>query len=244
MADHSAEASPQVYARIGGVLYLIIIVIGLFGETFVRERLFVPHDPAATASNIRASQFLWRLSIAGELFMLVCAVGLTLIFYLLLKPVSRNLVLLAVFFNLISIALDVANKSHLLEALFLLDDSIYSKAAQPQELDALAHAAVRLHAYGFGTSLIFFAGLCIVLGYLIFRSGYFPKAIGILMQLAGASYLINSFSLLLSPAFASLLFPAILVPAFIGEASFCVWLLAKGVNLQKWNERTSAGAIR
>src|SRR5688572_32981355 len=104
MANHTAEASPQLYARLGGVLYLIIIVIGLFGETFVRERLFVAHDPIATASNIRASQFLWRLSIAGELFMLVCAVGLTLVFYVLLKPVSRNLVLLAVFFNLISIA--------------------------------------------------------------------------------------------------------------------------------------------
>jgi hypothetical protein len=107
--DHGIQASPQTYARIGGLLYLIIIAVGLFGEAFVRSRLVVPGDPTATAEKIRSSELLWRASIAGELFVLLpCAIALTLIFYLLLRPVSRELALLAVFFNLVSIALEAA----------------------------------------------------------------------------------------------------------------------------------------
>jgi hypothetical protein len=102
--DHELQTSPQIYARTGGVLYLIIIVIGIFGEAFIRDRLVVPGDPAATAERIGASEFLWRVGIAGELVLLICAVALVLIFYVLLRPVSRELALLAVFFNLVSLA--------------------------------------------------------------------------------------------------------------------------------------------
>jgi hypothetical protein len=76
-----------------------------------------------------------------------------------------------------------------------------------------------------------------VLGHLIFRSGFLPKALGVLMLIAGACYLTNSFALLLAPGLASRLFPAILVPAFIGEASLCGWLLVKGVDVEKWHAR-------
>ena len=96
----TAETSPQVYARIGGVLYLIIIVAGIFGEMFVRDNLIVSGDATATANNIMASQLLWRIGIAGDLLMHVCDIPLMLIFYLLLRPVNKNLALLAVLFNL------------------------------------------------------------------------------------------------------------------------------------------------
>src|SRR5438105_15732074 len=101
MTDRAIETSPQVYARIGGVLYLIIIVIGFCSELFVRDKLVVSGDVTATASNIMASESLWRISIACELILLVCAVGLTLIFYVLLRPVNKSLALLAVFFNIV-----------------------------------------------------------------------------------------------------------------------------------------------
>src|SRR5436853_7191072 len=132
MADHTAEASPQVYARIGGVLYLIIIVAGLFGEAFVRGKLIVSGDATATAHNIMASQSLWRLGIAGDLIMHVCDVGLTLIFYVLLRPVNRNLALLAAFFNLMQTAVLVANTLSLLVALFLLGNAESLKAFEPR----------------------------------------------------------------------------------------------------------------
>jgi hypothetical protein len=242
MEDHEVQTSPQIYARIGGVLYLIIIVIGFLGEAFVRNRLIVSGDATATAERIRASEFLWRVGIAGELVLLVCAVALTLIFYVLLRPVSRNLALLAAFFNLVSIALEAAASLHLLATLFPLANANYLRALDPKQVDAWAYLSIKSHEYGFGVSLIFFGCVCLVLGYLIFRSGFLPKFLGILMQIAGLSYLVNSFALILSPSLAGWLFPAILLPAFVGEASLCIWLLAKGVNVSKWNARVSAKA--
>src|SRR5207244_6318786 len=93
MTNRAVETSPQVYARIGGVLYLIIIVIGFCSEFFVRDKLVVSGDVTATANNIAASESLWRISIAGELILLVCAVALTMILYVLLSPVNKNLAL-------------------------------------------------------------------------------------------------------------------------------------------------------
>ncbi len=241
MADRPVETSPQVYARFGGVFYLIIIVAGLFGEVFVRGKLIVSGDATATAHNIMESQFLWRLSIAGDLVMHMCDVGLTMIFYVLLRPVNRNLALLAAIFNLVQTTILCANKLTLLVALFFLGDADYLKAFEPRQLHALAYLSVKTHGYGFGVGLIFFGCMCLVLGHLISRSGYFPKVLGILMQIAGLCYLVNSFALLLSPTLANLLFPAILVPAFIGELSVCLWLLVKGVNVPKWEARRMSG---
>jgi uncharacterized protein DUF4386 len=241
---HSAiETSPQTYARIGGVLYLIIIVLGLFGEAFVRDRLIVSGDATATAANIMAMEWLWRFHIAAELFMLICAVVLLLILFVLLRPVSRDLALLAAFLNLVSISVEAATTLDLVEALFPLGNAGYLKAFAPEQLYAMASLSLKSHSYGFGVSLIFFGCFCLVIGHLIFRSGYLPKAVGVLMQIAGVCYLINSFALVLSPALANRLFPAILLPAFVGEASLCLWLLVKGVNVGMWEEKASAGRV-
>jgi hypothetical protein len=236
MTDLDVETSPQTYARTGGVLYLIIIVVGLFGEAFVRNRLIVSGDATATATNIKSMESLWRFHIAAELFLLICAVALLLILFVLLKPVSRDLALLVVLFNLVSIGLEAAITLYLVEALFPLANARYLKAFAPEQLYAMASLSLKSHSYGFGVSLIFFGCFCLVIGYLIFRSGYFPKALGVLMQIAGLSYLTNSFALMLAPAVANRLFPAILVPPFIGEASLCLWLLVKGVNVPKWQQ--------
>jgi hypothetical protein len=240
MTDRTVETSPQLYARIGGVLYLIIIVVGLFDEAFVRNRIIVSGDATATAANIRSLESLWRFGIAAEFFLLICAVALTLILFVLLRPVSRDLALLAVFFNLVSVAIEAAVQLYLLGALFPLGKTEYLRAFEPEQLYALASLSVKSHGYGFGVALIFFGCVCLIDGYLIFRSGYFPKTIGVLMAIAGLSYLTNSFALILAPTFANRIFPAILVPAFVGEASLCLWLLVKGVNVPKWEERASA----
>jgi hypothetical protein len=237
MAGHTVESSPQAYARAGGVLYLIIIVAGIFAEVFVRSKLIVPGDAAATANNIMGSELLWRFSIAGDLIMHVCDVPLTMIFYVLLRPVNRNLALLAAFFTLVQTAVLVANKLSLLNPLFLLGNADYLNVFEPRQRQALAYLAVKSHGYGFGVGLIFFGCGCLVLGTLIFKSGYLPKILGVLMQVAGVCYLVNSFTLLLAPAFASTL---LLAPAFLGELSLCLWLLVKGVNVPKWKELAAA----
>jgi hypothetical protein len=227
---------PQVLARVGGALYLTIIVIGLFGEVFVRDKLVVSGDAVATAANIRLHESLWRFHIVTELFLLICAVVLLWILYLLLRPVNKDLALLAVFINLVSISIEAVAALALVATLFPLGNTAYLKVFAPEQLFAMATLSARLHGYGFGVSLIFFGSFCIVVGYLIFKSDYLPKTIGVLMQIAGLCYLINSVALLLSPALANRLFPAILIPSFIGEASLCLWLLVKGVDVEKWNE--------
>ncbi len=118
--------------------------------------------------------------------------------------------------------------------LFLLGDADYLKAFTPDQRQALAYISLRTHDYGFGFGLIFFGITCLVVGYLIVKSGYLPKALGILMQIAGVSYLVNSVALILNPPLAATLFPAILLPPFVAELSVALWFVVKGVDLEKW----------
>ena len=107
----------------------------------------------------------------------------------------------------------------------------------------MATLSLKAHGYGFGVSLLFFGCFCVVIGRVIYKSGFLPKVIGALMQIAGLCYLTDSFALILSPAFANRLFPAILLPAFVGEASLCLWLLTKGVSVQRWKEQARAAMV-
>ena len=236
----SFERSPQRGARLAGVLYLAIILLGLFGELVVRGTLVVPGDAAATAAKIAASPLLWRAGIAGDLLMHVCDVPVILIFYWLLRPVSKNLALLATLFNLVQTAVLVLNKLTLLVPMLLLDDVETLKAFSAQQLDALSYLAIEAHGYGFAIGLVFFGFACLVRGHLIVRSGFFPRTLGWLLQIAGLSYLTNSFALLLAPSFAAAIFPGVLVPAFIGELSICLWLIVKGVDEREWALRPFA----
>jgi len=174
----------------------------------------------------------------------VVAVTSTWIFLILLRPVSADLAWLATFFNLISIAIEAGIQLNLLAVLFPLGSGAYLKAFTPDQLSTIAYLPLRLHSYGFGLSLIFFGCFCLVMGYLIFRSGYLPKALGILLQIAGSCYLTNSFALLVVPDFADQMFPAILVPAFVGELSLALWLSVKGVDAAKWDEKASASRLQ
>jgi hypothetical protein len=239
MANQTVEHFPQRYARIGGALYLAIIVLGAFAEGFVADKLIVSGDAAKTAQNILASPELWRLSVAGDLIVVLCAVPLLWIEYLLLRPVSKQLVLLAVLFNLVSLAVEAVSKLFLLAVMPTLASADYLKVFEPQQLQVLANLALRSHDIAFNIALIFFGLTCLVNGYLIFRSGYFPRFVGVLMQIAGLSYLTACFAALFAPTFADLITPAILIPPLIGETSFCLWLLVKGVNIAKWKERNS-----
>ena len=240
MAKQSVENFPQRYARWGGVLYLAIIVLGAFAEGFVANKLVVSGDAAATAHNILASPGLWRFSVAGDLLVVLFAVPLLWIEYLLLRPVGKQLVLLAVLFNLVSLAVEATSKLFLLVVVPTLGTADYLRAFGPQQLEVLANLALRSHDIAFNIALIFFGFTCIVNGYLIFKSGYLPKFVGVLMQIAGLSYLTACFAALLAPAFADLITPAILLPPLVGESSFCLWLLVKGVNIVKWQERVAA----
>ena len=242
MSERTGTISPQRYARIAGALYLYIIVAGTFAEVFVRSTLVVPADAAATASNITANEFLFRVGFSGELLHLAFDVAVAVILYALLRPVSRNVALLAAFMRLsCDLILATASLSHF-AALRLLGGAGYLNAFEPDELQALALLAMRLHGDGYAISLVFFGFACFSLGYLIFRSGYLPRTIGAWLAVAGACYLLSSFAHFLDPAFAATLFPAIFLPIFIAELSLTLWLLVKGVDIAKWEERARAVA--
>lgn len=228
------QHSVQLLARSAGLLYLIVIVIGLVGETGIRESLIVPGDASATAQRILASAFLWRVGIASQLVLLVCAVALTSLWYVLLRPVHRNLAVAVVCFGLVSLAVESLCALQLQAALDPLTSPALSQVASEQQRHAMSYLAIVAHAKTFGVALIFFGVQCLLVGHLVRKSGYFPHALGIAMQIVGVCYLINSFAMFLHPPLQDALFPAILLPAFLGESAMCLWLLIKGVDAAKW----------
>jgi len=233
MTDRTADTSPQVYARICGVLYLYIIVAGIFAES-VRSKLIVSADAAATARNIMANESLFRLAFSGELLHLACDVAVAVLLYVLLRPVNRNIALLAAFMRLASdIVLAVASLSHL-AALRLLENTGYLSSFEPGQLQSLALLALKLHGGAYAISLVFFGFACLALGHLVFRASYLPRALGVLLGIAGLCYLVDSFVAFLVPAISGMLFPAIFLPAFIAELGLALWLVVKGVDVARW----------
>jgi len=234
MGSRTIESSPQFYARIAGVLYLIIIALGIFGEMFVRSNLIVAGNATATATNIMASETLWRLGSTGQLVMLLCAIPLAVIMYVFLRPVDKSVAILALLFNCVAIAVEALNNLQLFTVLQSLSGAEYLTAFEPQQLHALATLAIKTHGLGYSISLLFFGFNCLAWGYLIYKSGFFPRVIGVMLIVCWLCYTVNSFAWFLAPKFGAVLFPAIVLPCFVAELSLCLWLLFKGLDVAKW----------
>lgn len=226
------DMPPQLAARIGGFLYLLIIAGGLFAQVFVRERLIVSGDAAATADNLLQHATLYRWGFGIHLAYLLCAIVLAVILYDMLRRVSAALALLALCFDMAAITVEGIHLLHHLAPLLLLADGGLA-GMEPDQLQAMAYAQARLFAYGFGISLVFFGAFCIVAGVLIYRSRFLPRTLGVMMVIAGLCYLVNSFALFLAPGLASLLFPYILMPCLLAELSLALWLLVKGIDVAR-----------
>ena len=228
-----SRAPVQTYARIAGALFLITIVAGGFGEFYVPSTLIVSTDATATANNIRASEWLFRLGFAGYLVEALCDIGLTLVLYVLLRRVHEELALLAVFFRLVSTAVFAAAELFYFAATFILGGAAYLKTFSPDQLNALALLSLKLYGYGGGIFMVFYGIPSILLGYLMFRSGYFPRILGALMALGGLGFVVRNFLLVLAPAWASSL---LLLPMTLAVLPMTVWLLVKGIDVRKWEE--------
>ncbi len=158
--------------------------------------------------------------------------------YILLKPVDKNLALLAVFFSIIALSVETAASLQLSNALLPLRESSFLGPFTPTQLDTLASFTIQQHGSGFGIALLLFGCYFPIAAYLILKSGFFPKALGILYLIPGLSYLTSSFALILAPIFASQYYFVMAGPAIIGEGALCLWLLFKGINLEQWKLRT------
>jgi len=245
MTDLAADPSPRLYARVAGMAYLVIIVTGIFAEFFVRSNLIVPGDAAATARNIAASEILFRTGIAGEFLMLLGDVLVAGALYVVFRGFSRNLALLAAFFRLAQAAVLGVNLLNTYVPLLLLADGGYLTAFQPEQLNALVLLALEAHSFGYLIGLVFFGVHCMILGYLVVKSAYVPRILGVLLVIAGVGYLVDSFGRTLLPTYddhANLFLVIVFVPAFVAEVSFCLWLLLKGVSLEGKGPQLAGGS--
>ena len=225
---------PGPRARITGVVYLLYFLTAVIGEFFLRG-LVVDGDAAATANNILAHQPLFRLGFATGLIATACYIAVTALLYDLFKPVSRSLSLLAAFFSLVGCAILAFASLFQLAPLVVLGGSQYLSVFKEEQLRALALMFLELNTQANNICVVFFGVYCLLLGYLIFRSVFLPRILGVGMALAGLGWLT-----FLSPPLANHLSPYNLVLGFLAELSLMLWLLVMGVNVQRWKEQANA----
>lgn len=224
--------SPQHKARLAGLLYLIVIVTAFFAEMFVRSSLVLDHDPAATARNIMASQTLYRLGGAADLINLLSDIALAVILYELFKPFDRTVALSAAALRLVADACLIGATFFHFAPLYFLSGEPYLRPLGTDQLQVLALEAIKLHDLGYNICLVFFGVHCLLLGYLIARSGLVPRLIGVFFVATGLCYLVNSFG--------HLVFPGINLPFYLlltgllSETALMLWLLIFGVNVSRW----------
>ena len=223
-------------ARITGGLYLIIAVASAFAFFVAYEGLIVPEDATATANNIMASEGLFRIGFVGDSVTFLSEVVLVVLLYVLFRPVSKTLSLIAAAFRLAMTVMQGTNLLNKVTALLLLDGAGYATAFEPDQLHTLVSLFLSAYEYGALIWGTFFGLHLLVVGYLLYKSGYYPKILGVLFVLASAGYLIDSFGNLVLPQFAEV-YTWIVLATIPAELSFAVWLLIKGVNVEKWEKR-------
>ena len=234
--ERIAEASPRFKARIAGLFYLLTGGAGF--AFFVRGRLVVSGDAAATATNILAHEPLFRIALAADLIGVACYVVVTALLYELFKPVNRSLSLVAAFVSLMGCAIEVFACVFHLGSLLVLGGAQYLSVFKVEQLQAMALMFLKFHAQAFNIAIVFFGFYCLLIGYLIFRSTFLPRIVGVLMALGGLTYVINNFANFLSLPLPKYLTPCILVLPGLGEGSLMLWLVV-GVNAQRWKEQAS-----
>ena len=218
-------------ARVAGFLYLLVIVFGMFALMYVRPSLIVPGDTAATAKNIVDSESLFRLGVVSELIMYTCFLLLPLPLYVLLKPVHKNLALLMVILVFVSVPMGMLNTLNDFAALTLLSGADYLTVFTTGQLQAQMMFFLNLHENGYLIAQIFFGAWLLPLGYLVFKSSYFPRILGVLLILGGLAQLTDTFTSLLFPGYESIVLTVLGVFSF-SEILFCLWLLIMGAKGQ------------
>lgn len=232
-----AGKSIQKTARITGILFLIMIIVGPFSMMYVPSQLIIPGDAATTANNIMASGSLFRMGIIGHLVILFADLGVALLLYILLKPVNRTIALIAAAFRMIMVAMRGINLLNYFIALQLLNGNDYLAVFDTGQLQALVMTFLNAFDYGVNLDMVFFSFHLLFIGYLICQSGYFPKILGILLIIAFFGYLISSMTNLFYPEYKTVVTQIVTIPNAASELLLMLWLLIKGVNVEKWEKR-------
>jgi len=229
-----ADQPLQRTARVAGVLYLVVIVCAGFAEGYVRTGLVVPGDAAATAGNIASSAWLYRVGFASDLVAFLSDVAISVLLYVLLRPVSKTVSLLAAAFRLIAHpAIASVNLLNHFMALLLAGEGAGGTGLDAEQVQALATLFIEAHGIGYLIGGAFFGVHLLLLGYLIYRAAYLPQLLGVLLTLAAAGYLVESFGTFLLPRYEAVYVWIVAVPAAVAEVSLALWLVIKGIRTDR-----------
>ena len=233
MSNRSAKSAPLMLARVAGSLYLTLFPLGIFGILYVPSALIVPGDAAATATNIMASEALFRLSIVSALMVQLVNLALVLVLYKLLKPVNKSQALLMVIFLLVAVPIAMLNELNHFAVLILISSADHLAAFDTDQMQAQVMVFLDLHEHGIIIAQIFWGLWLFPMGYLVFKSDFLPKILGILLMIGSFGYVIDSATFILLPN----LGVTVAQFTFIGELLLPLWLLVKGVNVEEWEKR-------
>lgn len=228
-----STASPQTTARLAGALWLIVIAVSVLAIV-ISPPVDPRSSPADVAAMVLAAETPFRLSFAAIFIGSLCYLGVTALIYELLHPVDRNVALFGALAGLVGIATGAASAVHQLDALALLRDATTRSATSAIQLQTLAQTFLRPGSE-FSIGMVYFGCQIASIGYLILRSGMVPRIIGAVLVAGGLSYIISSFATFVAPAFGAVLSPFVIPIAILGEGSFTLWLLFKGVNAE-WSK--------
>jgi Domain of unknown function (DUF4386) len=218
-------------ARMAGLLYLTFVLTLIFSSV-VRSKIIVFGDTVATANNIATSEWLFRISFISEILSAVLFLLAAWVLYVLLKPVNKNLALLFLLLNLTGVAIESINMLNLFAALMLLSGADYLKVFQANQLQSFVMLFLNLYQNGFIIAQVFYGTWLFPLGYLVFKSGFLPRILGILLMVDCVGILIWFFQVFLFPSYPMISYPSFVI-GFIAELSLGLWLLIKGVQEQK-----------
>jgi Domain of unknown function (DUF4386) len=220
-----------------GLVYLLYFVTAI-SAPFLTKGLVVPGDAVATGNSILAHEALYRSGFAVGLIANAFYIAVTALFYGLFEPVNRSISLLAAFFSLVGCAVQIFGGIFELAPLVVLGDSQWLSAFKVEQLQAAALLCLRLHAQTFNISLVMFALYDLLIGYLIFKSTFLPRALGVLLMFAGLGWLTFVW-----PPLATALSSYVLPIGALAEILLMLWLLVRGVNVSRWQEKTGTGQV-
>ena len=232
--EQIAKVSPRFKARMAGLFELLEGAGSSGGQVFILGSLVVAGNAATTSANILGHEPLFWLGFAFSLIAVAFHLVWAFLFYDLFKPVNRSISLLATFVILVGCAIQALTCLLYLAPLFILQGGSALSAFTPGQVQDLALVFLKLNAQAFDTYLVFFGLWCVLIGYLIFRSTFLPRILGVLLAIDGVGWM-----LYLAPPLATQLFPLIAVASGLAEIPLMLWLLVIGVNAERWKEQAS-----
>jgi hypothetical protein len=233
--DQTRDMGPRIKARFAGMIYLFYVVAGVIAQAFISNRLVVFRDAAATTANILANQSIFRLGLTVYLIEMAGQIVTVVLLYQLLKPVSRTGAMLAATFELTGCGIKIFSRLFYYAPLLVVGGSTsYLSAFNKEQLDAIALLLLKINDYGAAIALAFFGFSTALQGWLIYKSGFLPRWLGVIAMIGGLGWL--SF---LSPSLGMSVFNFVALYSLIGVLITVGWLLTVGVDEERWRQRTA-----